>query len=95
MGIDVAQPHLDVAFAGEDTVWRVSHDATGLTELCARRLDPTPRVPEGHNLRPQVTTAQPLVTEPRHRGRHSWGHGNGVAPHMFLPGLGGCGQLRS
>ena len=36
--IDVAQPHLDVAIAprGEDTVWRVSHDAAGLTELCAR-----------------------------------------------------------
>ena len=36
VGIDVAQPHLDVAIAGEDTVWRVSHDAAGLTELCAR-----------------------------------------------------------
>ena len=36
MGIDVAQSHLDVAIAGEDTVWRVSHDAAGLTELCAR-----------------------------------------------------------
>ena len=36
VGIDVAQQHLDVAIAGEDTVWRVSHDAAGLTELCAR-----------------------------------------------------------
>ena len=36
VGIDVAQPHLDVAIAGEDTVWRVSHDAAGLTQLCAR-----------------------------------------------------------
>ena len=29
------QPHLDVAIAGEDAVWRVSYDAAGLTELCA------------------------------------------------------------
>ena len=36
VGIDVAQPHLDVAIAGEDAVWRVSYDAAGLTELCAR-----------------------------------------------------------
>ena len=36
VGIDVAQPHLDVAIAGEDTVWRVSYDAAGMTELCAR-----------------------------------------------------------
>ena len=36
VGIDVAKQHLDVAIAGEDTVWRVSHDAAGLTELCAR-----------------------------------------------------------
>ncbi len=36
VGVDVAKPHLDVAFAGEDIVWRVSHDAAGLTELCAR-----------------------------------------------------------
>ena len=34
--VDVAKQHLDVAFAGEDIVWRVSHDAAGLTELCAR-----------------------------------------------------------
>ena len=36
VGIDVAQPHLDVAIAVEDAVWRVSYDAAGLTELCAR-----------------------------------------------------------
>ena len=36
VGIDVAQPHLDVAIAGEDAVWRVSYDAAGLTELCVR-----------------------------------------------------------
>ncbi len=36
VGIDVAQPHLDVAIAFEDAVWRVSHDAAGLTEQCAR-----------------------------------------------------------
>ena len=36
VGIDVAQPHLDVAIAGEDAVWRVSYDAAGLTELWAR-----------------------------------------------------------
>ena len=32
----MAQQHLDVAIAGEDTVWRVSHDGAGLTELRAR-----------------------------------------------------------
>ena len=37
VGIDVAQPHLDVAIAFEDAVWRVSHDAAGLTEQCGRR----------------------------------------------------------
>ena len=42
VGIDVAQPHLDVAFAGEDTVWRVSYDAAGLTELCARLVTAAP-----------------------------------------------------
>ena len=42
VGIDVAQPHLDVAIAGEDTVWRVSHDAAGLTELCARLVAAAP-----------------------------------------------------
>ena len=36
VGIDVAQPHLDVAIAGEDAVWRVSYDAAGLTKLCDR-----------------------------------------------------------
>ncbi len=30
VGIDVAQPHLDVAIAFEDAVWRVSHDAAVL-----------------------------------------------------------------
>ena len=42
VGIDVAQPHLDVAIAGEGTVWRVSHDAAGLTELCARLVAAAP-----------------------------------------------------
>ena len=42
VGIDVAQPHLDVAIAGQDTVWRVSHDAAGLTELCARLVAAAP-----------------------------------------------------
>ena len=36
VGIEVAQPHLDVAIAGEDAVWRVSYNAEGLTELCDR-----------------------------------------------------------
>ena len=34
--VDVAQQHLDVAFAGGDIVRRVSHDAAGLIELCVR-----------------------------------------------------------
>ena len=42
VGIDVAQPHLDVAVAGEDAVWRVSYDAAGLTELCVRLATAAP-----------------------------------------------------
>ena len=42
VGINVAKPHLVVAIAGEDTVWRMSHVDAGLTELCARLVAPEP-----------------------------------------------------
>ena len=45
VGIDVSKQHLDVAIAGEDAMWRVSHDAAGLTELCARLVTAAPALP--------------------------------------------------
>ena len=54
---------------------------------------PTQRVPERHNLRPQVPTAQPLVTEHmhRHRGRHGRGQPPQQAAEVVNPGLPGLG----
>ena len=55
---------------------------------------PTQRVPERHNLRPQVTTAQPLVTKHRHRhrGRHGRGQPPQQAAKVVNPGLPGLGS---
>ena len=47
------------------------------------------RAPQIHNLRPQVATAQALVTEHmhRHRSRHGRGQSPQQAAEMVNPGL--------